>query len=261
MLALADLQSRVARAMTTGEREPVVAQLVGGTHPGKRLDIHLRHYEASLTAALRDKFAACAWLAGAELVGAAARAYVHAHPPRQPCIADYGEDFPQFLVNGGRALAMPYLESFAGLEWAVGHAAIAVDYPPLSWPDLADAGSERLVDTALTLQPGVRYLRSAWGVDQLMTIYLSGTEPEHFVLPEADTFIEVRGARGAVRLARLDGAAFVFRTDLARGRSIGDAAGHALEYHSTFDPGEALRLLVQSGLAAKTAVTAEESAL
>jgi hypothetical protein len=257
MLSLADLQERVARAMTTGERQPVSARLVGGAAPLKRLDIHLRHYETSLTAALRDKFAACAWLVGADLVSAAARAYVHTQPPHQPCIADYGEGFPEFLANWGNAQTFPYLKPFAELEWIVGQVSIAIDYPPLAWPALAEAGSECLVDAAIALQPGVRYLRSAYGVDQLMTMYLSGAEPERFVLHQADTFIEVRGARGAVQLARLEGAAFVFRTELATGRTIGAAAGHALDYDATFDPGEALRLLVQNGLAINTSVAAE----
>jgi hypothetical protein len=256
VLSLADLQHSVARAMTTGEREPVVAQLVGGAHPGKRLNIHLRHYEASLTAALLDKFAACAWLVGADLVSAAARAYVHSHPPEQPCIAEYGEQFPRLLADCGRARTMPYLESFAELEWAVGRASIAIDYPPLSWPDIGRIGSERLIDSVLALQPGLRYLRSAWGVDQLMTTYLSGTEPERFVLPESDTLIEVRGARGTVHLARLDGATFTFRRELAAGSSVGDAAGSALELDSTFDPGAAVRLLVHAGLVTTTTVQA-----
>jgi hypothetical protein len=260
MLSLADLQSGVARAMTTGEREPVVARLVGGAHPGKRLDIHLRHYEASLTAALRDKFAACAWLAGADVMNAAARAYVHAHPPMQPCIAEYAEEFPRFLAKHGRARTMPYLESFAELEWAVGRVSIAIDHPPISWPDIGQIGSERLVDAVLSLQPGLRYLRSPWGVDQLMTTYLSGTEPERFVLPEAETFIEVRGARGTVHLTQLDDATFTFRKELAAGRSLGDAAGSALELDSTFDPGEALQLLVHAGLVVSAAVTAQENA-
>ena len=252
MLLLADLQSRFARATTTGERERVVAQLVGGAHPGQRLNVHLRHYEASLTAALRDKFPACAWLVGADVASAAARAYVHAHPPGQPCIAEYGEDFPQFLAKQGRARTMPYLEAFATLEWAVGRVSIAIDYPPISWSDIGRIGSERLVDSVLSLQPGLRYLRSAWGVDQLMTLYLSSTEPERFVLPESESFIEVRGARGTVHLARLDGATFKFRRELAAGRSVGDAAGCALDLDSTFDPGEALRLVVQTGLVTTT---------
>jgi hypothetical protein len=256
VLSLADLQRSVARAMTTGEAEPIVAQLVGGAHPGQRLNVHLRHYEASLTAALRDKFAACAWLAGADLVSAAARVYVHSRPPEQPCIAEYGEQFPQFLANYGRARTMPYLESFAELEWAVGRASIAIDHLPLSWSDIGRIGSERLIDSVLALQPGLRYLRSAWGVDQLMTTYLSGTEPERFVLPESDTFIEVRGARGTVHLTRLDGTTFTFRRELAAGSSVGDAAGSALELDCTFDPGEALRVLVHAGLVTTTTALA-----
>ena len=256
MHSLADLQSSIARAMTTGEAEPVVARLVGGTDPDKRLNVHLRHYEASLTAALGDKFPACAWLAGEHVVSAAARAYVHAYPPVQPCIADYGEEFPQFLANYGRARALPYLESFATLEWTVGRVSIAIDHAPISWSDVGQLGSERLVDAVLSLQPGVHYLRSAWGVDELMTTYLRGTEPERFVLPGADTFIEVRGARGTVHLTRLDNAAFTFSRELAAGSSVGEAAGNALELDAAFDPGEALRRLVHTGLITTTTVQA-----
>ncbi|MEO8464641.1 MAG: DNA-binding domain-containing protein [Gammaproteobacteria bacterium] len=256
MLSLADLQCSVARAMITGETEPAAAWLVGGARPEKRLDIHLRHYEASLTAALREKFPACAWLAGANVVSAVACEYVRARPPRLLCIADYGEDFPRFLANDGRARTMPYLESFAALEWAVGRVSIAIDHPPISWSDIGRMGSERLLDSTLSLQPGVRYLSSTWGVDELMATYLSGIEPERFVLPESDTFIEVRGARGAVHLTRLDGATFTFRRELAAGCSIGYAAGAALDRDSTFDPGEALRLLAHANLIVTTSAQA-----
>jgi hypothetical protein len=251
MSSLTELQTSVARAMMAGERKPIVARLVGGADPARRLDVHLRHYETSLTAVLREKFAACAWLAGADLVSAAARAYVHAQPPRQPCIAEYGAEFPRFLANFGHAPTVPYLESFAALEWAVGQVSIAIDHPPLSWQHLAQIGPERLIDSTLGLQPGLRYLRSAWRVHRLMILYLSGTEPERFELPQADTFIEVRGARGAVHLAPLDGAAFAFRIQLAAGSPIGTAADRALEYDATFDPGEALRVLASTGLVAK----------
>ena len=252
MLLLAELQSRFAHAMTTGEADALVAHLVGGALPGKRLNIHLRHYEASLAAALCEKFPACAWLAGADLVRAAARAYVRTHPPTRPCIAEYGFDFPQFLANHGRARTLPYLESFATLEWTVGRASIAVDCVPKAWSDLAQIGAEGLIDSVLSLQPGLHYFRSTWRVDQLMTTYLSGTEPERFLLPEADAFIEIRGARGTVHLTRLDGATFAFRRALAAGSSVGDAAGSALELDSAFDPGAAIRVLVHAGLVTAT---------
>ncbi len=164
-------------------------------------------------------------------------------------------EFPRFLANFGHAPAVPYLESFAALEWAVGRVSIAIDHPPLSWQDLAQIGPERLIDSSLTLQPGVRYLRSAWRVDRLMILYLSGTEPQRFELPEADTFIEVRGARGAMHVAPLGGATFAFRTELATGSSISIAADRALEFDANFDPGEALRLLASIGLVAGTTFT------
>jgi hypothetical protein len=103
--SLAEVQAAFARAMTTGDAERLDAALVGGTSPRKRLAVHLRHYEASLTSALLEKFPACAWLVGGALVRAAARAYVRLHPPQQPCIAEYGREFPQFLGSyGGTAV-------------------------------------------------------------------------------------------------------------------------------------------------------------
>jgi hypothetical protein len=93
-----------------------------------------------------------------------------------------------------------------------------------------------------------------------MTTHLSGVEPERFVLAEADTFVEVRGARGNVRLTRLDGATFTFRKALADGRSLGDAASSALEIDSTFDPGHALRLAVDGGLVTAAGSFGQESA-
>jgi len=255
-----ELQERFARAVTTGKGEPIVAQLLGGADPGKRLSIHLRHYEASLTTVLRDSFPACAWLAGPDLVSSAAHAFARAHPPLQPCLAEYGSDFPQFLSTYGRAAALPYLEPFANLEWAVGQASIAIEHPPLAWPDLAAVGPAPLVDLTLSLQPGLRYLRAAWRVDELMTLYLGGAEPESFVLAESDTCIEVRGERGNLRLARLEGPVFVFRAQLAAGQSIGDAATRALENDSTFDAGNALRRLAEAGLVSSTSALPEEPA-
>lgn len=247
MHSLADLQAEIGRAVTSGDATAVVASLVGGATPAKRLAIHQRHYEASLAAALVAKFPASAWLAGTELVGDAARAYAHACPPRQPCIAEYGRDFPAFLARFGRG-APPYLESFAALELAVGEVSIAVDARPVRWSELASVAAEELMESALTLQPGLRHLRAPWRIDELMATYLRGEAPERFVLTESETHIEVRGARGSLHVERLDGATFVFRRQLVAGRSIAEAAELALDVAADFDVGAALRALVHAGL-------------
>ena len=234
--------------MTTGDAARLDVALVGGAVPRSRLDIHLRHYEASLTAALLDKFPACGWLLGGECVRDAARAYVRRLPPCQPCIAEYGHRFPQFLAGYGRAASLPYVESFAALEWAFGRASIATDAIPCSWAELAAAGAERLVESALSLQQGLHYCESRWRIDELMTIYLRSARPERFALAEEPAWLEIRGARGTVSLARLDPAELAFRSALAQRRSIGDAAGAALELNPAFDAGRALESLVAAGL-------------
>lgn len=248
MQSLADLQARFAHAVTMGARDVVAASLVGGADPLARLDVHLRHYETSLTGALREKFPACAWLVGADLVNAAARLYVRARPPRQPCIVEYGADFPRLLAHHGRAAGLPYLESFATLEWNVGQVSIAIDRPPLAWGAIAHNDPECMLDATLSLQPSLRYLRAAWRIDWLMETYLSGTEPERLALLEADTPMEIRGARGNLRLARLDAASFTFRRALAARRAIGAAASCALDCDPAFDAGLALRELAEAGL-------------
>ena len=251
MLPLADVQQRFARAMTTGEGMQLVASLRGGSDPGARLAIHLRHYANSLASALRDKFPALTWLVGDAPLRAAAIAYARLHPPLQPCIAEYGRSFPRFLSQHARGAQLRYLQSFGELEWAIAQASLAIEERPLTWAQLANLDADRVVDAALALQPGMHYVRSAWRIDELMQAYLSGATPERFVLTEAPALLEVQGARGAFRLSRLDAATFAFRTSLAPSRTIGEAGDAALAIDSTFDAGEALRAIVDGRLATR----------
>jgi hypothetical protein len=247
-LRLADVQETLADALIRGEADDVAVWIRGGKDPRTRLAIHVRHYEASLVTALHMKFPATHWLVGSALVDAAARAYVHARPPTRPCIAEYGRSFPSFLARfaGGRGL--PYLRMFAELELAAADSATAIELPAVEWRNVAAVGSERLVGATVLLQPGARYLRSSWRVDELMKTYLSDTTPEQLAVEQLQTCIEVRGARGALRIARMERAPFAFRAALAAGHAIGDSAARALRYEPSFDAGAALFDLIQTGL-------------
>jgi hypothetical protein len=256
---LVELQRNFARAMTSGDGAALGGHFLGGHDPSERVAIHLRHYAASLATVLCDKFPASAWLIGAEAMREAAGAYARRHPPLQPCIAEYGREFPQFLARHPRTASLPYLRSFAELEWAVAQASIAIDAPPLPWSALAACGADRLVESRLALQPGVHYVRADWCIDELMQTYLGGVAPESFVLADADTPIEVRGARGTFRLVRLDAATFAFRTTLAAGRTVGEAAEAALILDPRFDPGGALRALIDAALVTTSAIATQES--
>ena len=82
-------------------------------------------------------------------------------------------------------------------------------------------------------------------------MYLEDSQPEKYVMSEVDTFVEIRGARGALSIARIDPATFAFRVALRSGNSIATAADSALERDATFDAGGALQRLVLSGLATR----------
>jgi hypothetical protein len=248
VLRLADLQGRVRQAVVRGDASAIAPLLIGGRDPRRRLAVHSRHYHASLATALLDRFPAASWLAGSALVTAAARAFVAAHPPSRPCLAEYGEAFPAFLAAQPGASGLPYLRVFAELEWHLARLSLTVTRRPLTWAAVQSIGPERIAHHRLTLQPDVRYLHAPWAIDDLMRVYLADRGPERFVLRDEDVWLELRGARGALQLTRLDRAVFVFRDGLRNGRTLADAALAALEIDPAFDAGAALAAAMVEGL-------------
>jgi hypothetical protein len=246
--SLADLQTGVRRALTSGEVTSLSSLLVGGERPLGRLSIHRRHFETSLVTAILEKFPATVWLIGSEAVTYAARAFVCAHPPTRPCIAEYGSAFPVFLAAYHTGCLPSYVRSFAELEWAVAQASVAISAPPLMWSDLVAVRADALPGTSLHLQPGLHYLHAEHAIHDLLRVYLSGSQPAQFRLTGGDAWIQVRGARGEVDFAGIDAAAYAFRSALLTGSPLGDAVEQALQRDAQFDTSAALRTLFAEGL-------------
>jgi len=144
------------------------------------------------------------------------------------------------------------------LEWHMGDIAVAIDHPAIAWEDIARLGADRVPDSGLLVQPGLRYLRGTWPVDDLMKLYLTNTAPDQLSLEATDVWLEVRGARGDFSIVRLEADDFAFRTSIAAGRSIGAAAEAALAVSAAFDPGRALQSLVVDGVATDIAVRGDQ---
>ena len=180
MPALADVQAAVRDALVRGDRRAVAPMLSGGAYPEHRLAIHQRHYAASLTRALLDRFPATVWLVGSELVTDAARSFIREQPPSKPCIAEYGESFPRHLGAHPAAASLRYLSQFAELEWHLGRLALATEH-----------------------SPNVQYIQLHWSLDELMGVYLSDTPPDQFPLRNEEVWLEIRGLRGALEMHRL----------------------------------------------------------
>jgi hypothetical protein len=253
MLSLAETQLWIRRAVVDGDAAGIPPQLIGGRDPRRRLAIHQRHYRSSLVAAIRTKFPATAWLLGMPFLEEAAQEFVWQHPPATPCIAEYGEEFPRFLSTYLGGARVPYLCSFAELEWHLGQVAIAVDQPALALDAFSTVEINTLMDTSLMLQAGLRYLHASWPVDELMKLYLTDTAPSEYRLVSENIWLEVQGARGDFYFSRLDAAEFAFRKALLLGESIGNAAEQALGVDVGFDIGRAFATLIDSGRVIGTA--------
>jgi hypothetical protein len=245
---LAEIQLLFRNAIVADDTVRILPFLAGGHDPQKGLGIHRRNYETSLVTALLTKFPATVWLAGTSFVTEAARHFVRECPPHAPCIAEYGQEFPQFLAALPAAECMPYLEEFAELEWHVGKVAVEIDEQCLSGEDLSQIDKVALPDLVLRMQTGACYLEGVWPVDDLLKLYLTETAPDQYALEPSGVWMEVRGARGEFHINRLDPSEFIFRKSISDGSSIGAAAECALEADSSFDPCRALAQLINAGL-------------
>ncbi len=259
MPSLVELQSQLRSAITGSDAPDLVSLLSGHGAPDRRLTIHRRHYETSLVNALLQKFPATAWLVGTPLLTDAALPFARAHPPTAPCIAEYGESFPTFLSILPEAAGFPYVRSFSELEWHLGQIAVALEEPAIALGDLASLDSDQLPDLTLQLQPGLRYLRSDWPIDDLMKVFLSDAAPNSFALTSTECRLELRGSRGAFNLSRLPPHDFAFRTSIAEGATVGKAAQAAIAVDATCDIAAAFSRLFSSGLVTAVALAKEAS--
>ena len=181
MPSLAETQAAMRLAVVDGDFAAAAPFVAGGRNAEGRLEIHRRHHEASLVTSLVTRFPATAWLTGDTFITQAARRFVREHPPASPCLAEYGDAFPEFLSTCPGAERMPYLRSFAELDSALGYVSLAVDP-----------------------SAGVRYVESGWPIDDLIKLYLTDSAPERFLFEPEAVHLEIRGTRGEFQINRLE---------------------------------------------------------
>jgi hypothetical protein len=180
IMSLAEVQSAIRDALVRGDATAIAPALAGGADPVRRLAVHQRHYAASLTQALLNRFPATVWLVGSEAVTDAAASFIRERPPSKPCIAEYGDAFPLHLATHAADTALPYLSQFAQLEWHLGRLALATDR-----------------------SPHTHALHLDWALDELIGLYLTDSAPNEFSLRQEDVWLEIRGMRGTLEMRRI----------------------------------------------------------
>ncbi|MGE0040814.1 MAG: putative DNA-binding domain-containing protein [Vicinamibacterales bacterium] len=247
MHGLHDVQRVIRDALITGAAPATSLALTGGPKPATRLEVHQRHYRASLVTTLLTRFPGLVWLLGSTPVGELATAFVRGHPPAAPCLAEYGAAFPAFVAARLGRDDMGYVADFGALEWRVGTVSVAVTRATLPLAEVARAGAA-VAQATLVLQPGLHYLRTSWPVHDLFRHFVGDTAPDTYDIRPAETWLEIRGARGTFTFASLPFPVWTFRRALQAGSRLEDAAGQALALHAHFDPGAALAEVISAGL-------------
>ena len=255
MPPLADTQTAIREAIIDKRAAAILPRLVGGRDPTYRLSIHQRHYDASLVDVLHRRFPAIEWLVGSDFLVKAALDFVRRFPPIEPCLDEYGQDFPTFLAARRGTETTPWLAAVGALEWQLGEVAAAVDRPAVALDRLTafeDIDLDRIV---LVLQTGLAYVSAGWPVDELVKLHVGGNAPENLAFEPAAIWLEVGGSRGAFSIRRLDQPTYAFRRAIAAGQSIAAAIAAGNSADPVFDPGVALAGLFADGLVTSIAAS------
>jgi len=220
-----------------------------GSDPSVRFDVYRNNVVASLVAALADGFPVTCRMVGDAFFGAMARAFVMAHPPASPVLAEHGDAFADFIEGFAPVACVPYLADMARLERARVRACHAADAMPLSRDELAARTSDpgALPGARLQLHPSVQVVRSRFAIVSLWAAHhgegaIERVDPE---VPEAALVLRVE-EDVVVQRVPLATAHLIRR--LCDGATLGAAAAAAGDdatlHREPFDLATSLALLI-----------------
>ena len=244
-------QSTFANALLDLEQpSPAGLDASGVADQRRRFAVHRNNMVAGLVKTLAGRFPAVVKIVGAEFFDVMARAFVLAHPPRSPLLACYGDAFPNFIDAFAPVREVAYLADVARIEAARTRAYHAADAAPVG----ADAFGALAIEAASTmrveLHPSVEIIRSP---HPIVTIWAmnSGSRPlapiENWC--GEDALVARPHLEVEVHLLPPGGAEFLLA--MAAGRSLGEAAQHALDARPQFNLTDNLAGLIGCGLAGR----------
>jgi hypothetical protein len=255
VLALRDLQHAMGRSVLGHDETSLVdAIFENGIAPASRLRIYRHHYKISLTEALKAVYPAICRLVDERFFDYAAHEYIQAHPPRRPCLHEYGESFAGFLAAFPPCRALVYLADVARLEWRINASLHAPAEPPLAIDAFREVAMSDYPRLVFRLLPSLAYLESPWPIDHIW----SGRE-EAVDLGEGGCRLEIRQRGDEVVFTRLDEPHFVLRRALLAGERLESAVAGALAADPHFDLAMALRRLLGEELVTGFSLASDES--
>ena len=252
MSSLFELQAGFRTALLANDERRVAADIV----PDRlgvpaRLAVYRHHVLTTLTTTLESTFPVVCRLVDRRFFGWLADRFIRAHPPKGPCLFEYGADFPAFVRAFPACAALPWLADVASLEWAMNSALHAPDARPLDPERLAAIAPSELGQLVLRLDASVTVLTSRWPVDAIWRANQPGAgETDSVDLDVGPVRLEVRRDGEDVVFRALSPGAFALRQALAGGGTLEAAVESALEAEPSLDVAQELRTLFDAGILA-----------
>lgn len=261
MLALRDLQARFTDSLFATE-DPTLLDLVDGDglDARARLAVYRHHVLTTLTATLEAAYPVVCRLVDRRFFGYAADAFIRRHLPTEPCLAEYGAGFPDFLASFPACVALPYLPDVARLEWAVHTAKPHSDAASLDLARLRRVDPRDMAQLRFVPDPSVVFLTSPWPVDKIWKAHQEGMSKALPGLQDGAVCLQVHAVGETVAMRVLEPATFAFRDALARGLTLGEAADVTRESHPSFDLQPAILELLDDCIFNDFTIVTEEGA-
>lgn len=175
-MKLAQLQSAYRAYLVSGDAAPLAPAIVADSFDAaERLAIYRNNFLISLTEALKANFPVTLQLLGGDFFEQAARRFVLAHPPQQPCLFEYGAAFADYLRDLPQLGSMPYVAEMARFEFARIAAYNAPSESSLSTNQLAALSPEQLDDLPIRL---ARHARIVPVRAPVLALWLAHQKPD-----------------------------------------------------------------------------------
>ena len=255
MSRLRDLSSTTAirrgqrRTGPRSKNRSLAAILGDGLDPAQRLNIYRNHYNISLGEALKATFPVVCRVLDPRFFAYAASEFIKVSPPRQVCLFEYGEGFPDFIAAFPPCAHLSYIGDVARLEWMINGGAPFAGACRRStariWPSsTCQISTARLCAAALAPPDRIPLAhRSHLAPEQ------AGREGEGAVdLDAGGCRLEIRQLGEDVVFRPLEPGEFALRAKLAKGGNSGGGCRGCSCRRPLFDTADGLRRLFAEGL-------------
>ena len=202
-----------------------------------RLQIYRNNVIGSLAVAMQLTYPLIVILTGESFAENVMRSFVRENPPREACLARYGEGFDRYIESYEPARGLPYLADIARLEWAMNESFYARDDSTLDPSDLQNVPGSELADMAFRLRSSVRLMESRWPLPAIREFCLQEKRDESQTLDLDQGGCKVMVYRPflSAEIELLDPTEYDFLKGVNEGSPLGDILESVLQTHPDFD--------------------------